>query len=329
MKRFIVVLLVIMLMASAVFAKEEVLIDFSTLTADDSGQNTATIMDYGNEAGTRYSDKEKAQMVSSLFIENWEVDLTSSSSTVLNDRYSYVKMVQIPDEAINFPGSVVMGVRIHFPDQSFNSYGFVKPPFDIPAYATHPNDPEASKGNQFNGYGVLKNVGVIKSVAINVKGMNFNQGLSVVLRNEEEEMINIDFGYLNFEGWKELVWENPNYIGEVRNREIKKHALYPRMSPSITFESINFYKDGMMEGGDFISYVKDITVAYDMAILEKVDAEINDEEVWGILADREEERRKNEIKRLGNLQVLRYIEQQKMHVDGDGVNTTGDAATPE
>jgi hypothetical protein len=49
----------------------------------------------------------------------------------------------------------------------------------------------------------------------------------------------------------------------------------------------------------------------------------------GILADREEERRKNEIKRLGNLQVLRYIEQQKMHVDGDGVNTTGDAATPE
>jgi len=329
MKRFIVVLLVLMLMASAVFAKEEVLIDFSTLTADDSGQNTATIMDYGDEAGTRYSEEEKAEMVSSLYIENWEVDLTSSSSTVTNNRNSYVKMVQVPDGAINFPGSTVMGIRIHFPEQSFNSYGFVKPPFDIPAYATHPNDAEASKGNQFNGYGVLKNVGVIKSVSLNVKGMNFDQGIAVVLKNENEESINVPFGYLNFEGWKELVWENPNYIVEVRNREIKKHALYPRMSPSLSFESINFYKDGMMEGGDFIAYVKDISVTYDMAILEKVDAEINDEEVWGILADREENRRKNEIKRLGNLQVLRYIEQQKMHVDGDGVKTTGDEETAE
>ena len=329
MKRFIVVLLVLMLMASAVFAKEEVLLDFSVLTADESGQNTATIMDYGSEAGTRYSDEEKSRMVSSLYIENWEVDLTSSSRTVMNDRLSYVKEVQIPEGAINFPGEKVIGVRIHFPEQSFNSYGFVRPPFDIPAYATHPNDPEASVGNQFNNYGVLKNVGVIKSVSLNIKGMNFDQGVAVVLMNESEESINVPFGYLNFEGWKELVWENPNYIAEVRNREMKKHALYPRMAPSLTFESINFYKDGMMEGGDFIAYVKDVSVAYDLAILENVDEEIDDEAVWGILADREEDRRKNEISRLGNLQVLRYIEQQKMHVDGDGVKTTGDEATAE
>jgi hypothetical protein len=328
MKRFVVVLLVLMLMASAVFAKEDILIDFSTLTADESGQNTATIMDYGREAGTRYSDEEKSRMVSSLYIENWEVDLTSSSQTVMNDRLSYVKEVKVPEEAINYPGDTVIGVRVHFPEQSFNSYGFVKPPFEIPAYATHPNDPEASVGNQFNGFGVLKNVGVIKSVAINVKGMNFDEGLAVVLRNEQEEQMNIPFGYLNFEGWKQLVWENPNYITEVRNREMKRNALYPTMAPSITFESINFYKDAMMNGGDFIAYVKDISVTYDMAILENVDVEIDDEAVWGILANREEERRKNEIKRLGNLQVLRYIEQQKMHVDGEGVKTTGDQPTP-
>ena len=84
----------------------------------------------------------------------------------------------------------------------------------------------------------------------------------------------------------------------------------------------------MFSGGDFIAYVKDISVTYDMAILENVDVEIDDEAVWGILADREEQRRKNEIKKLGNLQVLRYIEQQKMHVDGEGVKTTGDQPTP-
>ncbi|MDC7221357.1 MAG: flagellar filament outer layer protein FlaA [Spirochaetales bacterium] len=329
MKRFIVVLLVLTLMTSAVFAKEDILIDFSMLTADDTGQNPATIMDYGSEAGTRYSEDEKSKMVSSLYIENWEVELTSSSRTVLNDRLSYVKEVSVPEGAINFPGETVIGIRIHYPEQSFNSYGFVKPPFEIPAYATHPGDEEASVGNQFNGYGVLKNVGVIKSVSINVKGMNFDQGIAVVLRDEQEGRINVPFGYLNFEGWKELVWENPNYITEVRNREMRRSALYPTMAPSITFESIDFYKDAMMDGGDFIAYVKDISVAYDLAVLENVDEEIDDEAVWGILADREEERRKNEIKRLGNLQVLRYIEQQKMHVDGDGVTTSGDATTAE
>ncbi len=44
-----------------------------------------------------------------------------------------------------------------------------------------------------------------------------------------------------------------------------------------------------------------------------MDTDLNHEEVWGILAQREEERRNAELSRLGNLQVLRYLEEQKMH----------------
>ena len=132
MKRFVVVLLVLMLMASAVFAKEDILIDFSTLTADESGQNTATIMDYGSEAGTRYSDEEKSRMVSSLYIENWEVDLTSSSQTVMNDRLSYVKEVKVPEGAINYPGETVIGVRVHFPSRNSIPTVLLNPPLKFP-----------------------------------------------------------------------------------------------------------------------------------------------------------------------------------------------------
>jgi hypothetical protein len=323
MKKFIVILVVACLAYAGLFAKEETLINFADLTPGDSGQNEETLMDYSSEAGTRYSDVDKAQMQSSLMVENWEVKLTSSSESVVNNRYSYT--VEVPAGAED-EGNY-MGVRVHFPEGNFNSYAFVKPPFEIPAYATHPTDPEAAKGNQFNNMGVVKNVGVLKNVKINVYGMNFPVGLGIQLRAEDESVDYIPFTFLDFEGWKELVWENPNYVTEVRNREIQKHALYPRTAPSVTLDSIVFYKDGMVQGGDFITYVKDISVTFDQAILEDVDTDINHEDIWGILSEREEERRKAEISRLGNNQVLRFLEEQKMHKDTD---TTSDpaAATP-
>lgn len=311
MKKFIIVLLVASLAFAGLFAKEEVLIDFAELVAGDSGQHQPTLMDYSSEAGTRYSDADKAQMQTSLLIENWEVKLTSSSESVINNRYSYT--VEVP-AAAGDEGNY-MGIRVHFPEQNFNSYAFVQPPFQIPAFATHPTEEDAAAGSQFNNFGVVKNVGVLKEVAIEVYGMNFPVRLALQLRNEDETLSYLPFPFLDFEGWKELVWVNPNYVYEVRNREIRRQALYPRMAPSITLDSLVFYKDGMVEGGDFITYVKDIVVTFDQAVLEDVDTDIDHEAVWGILADREDERRRAELERLGNIQVLRFLEQQTMHQD--------------
>lgn len=329
MKRFFALMGVALFLFSSVFAEESVLIDFADLVDDYQGQNKATLMDFSSVAGTRYTDEEKAAMVTSLYIPNWEVKLSSSSRTVLNDSKSYVLAVTTGDQAAKFAGEQIMGVRIHFPLGSFNSNAVVKPPFEIPAYATSTVDQEAKRGDQFNGYGVVKNVGVLKSVKVDVLGRNFPMGLSVLLRDDNEQVQNIFMSYLDFDGWRELQWNNPNYITQVRNRELTTYPLYPRSTPAVTLEGILFSRDAQQEGGDFISYIKDIKVVYDLAVRADIDKDVNDESVWGILESRENSRRNAELKRLGNLQVLRYLEGKKMDSSAATATTgnTGDTAT--
>lgn len=321
MKRFVIFLAVSLLAISAAFSEESTLIDFNDLIDDYQGEHQGTLVDFSSVAGTRFTEEEKAAMNTSLYVPNWGVELSSSSRNVTNDRFSYVRAVTVNENATQFAGSQVMGIRVHFPVGTFNSYAWVAPPFEIPAYATSPVIEDAPKGDQFTGFGVVKNVGIIKSVKVNVFGMNFPMGLAVVLRDENEQTQQMPMGFVDFDGWRELTWNNPNYINEVRNRELRSFPLYPRSAPSVTLESIQFYRDSMIEGGDFISYVKDITVTYDLAVIQDVDSDLDHEGVWGILEQREEERRNAELRRLGNLQVLRFLEKQKMHTPAEEVGT--------
>jgi len=326
MKRFFALVGIAFFFVSSVFAEESVLIDFAELVDDYQGQNKATLMDFSSVAGTRYTDEEKAAMMTSLFIPNWEVRLSSSSRTVLNDSKSYVMAVTTGDEAAKFAGEQIMGVRVHFPLGTFNSNAIVRPPFEIPAYATSVVDEEAKRGDQFNGYGVVKNVGVLKTLKVNVLGRNFPMGLSILLRDDKEEVQTVFMSYLDFDGWRELQWTNPNYITQVRNRELNTYPLYPRNTPAVTLEGILFTRDAAQEGGDFISYIKDIKVIYDLAVREDIDKDVDDEAVWGILSDREESRRNAELKRLGNLQVLRYLEGKKMDTSAATAEDEAEAA---
>ena len=321
MKKILVFLAAILIVSGAAFAEESVLIDFNELLDDYQGEHQGTLVDFSSVAGTRFTEEEKAEMNTSLYVPNWDVVLSSSSRTVTNNRFSYVRVVTVGESAAQFAGNQVMGVRVHYPEGSFNSYAWVKPPFAIPAYATSPVIEDAPRGDQFTGFGVVKNVGVIKNIKVNVYGMNFPMGMAVVIIDEQEQTQQMPLGYLNFDGWRELTWQNPNYITEVRNRTIRQVPLYPRSAPSITLESLQFYRDAMQEGGDFIVYVKDIVVTYDQAVIQDVDTDLNHEEVWGILAQREEERRNAELNRLGNLQVLRYLEEKKMHQEPEGADT--------
>lgn len=321
MKKILVFLAAILIVSGAAFAEESVMIDFNELLDDYQGEHQGTLVDFSSVAGTRFTEEEKAEMNTSLYVPNWDVVLSSSSRTVTNNRFSYVRVVTVGESAAQFAGNQVMGVRVHYPEGSFNSYAWVKPPFEIPAYATSPVIEDAPRGDQFTGFGVVKNVGVIKNIKVNVYGMNFPMGMAVVIIDEQEQTQQMPLGYLNFDGWRELTWQNPNYITEVRNRTIRQVPLYPRSAPSITLESLQFYRDAMQEGGDFIVYVKDVVVTYDQAVIQDVDTDLNHEEVWGILAQREEERRNAELNRLGNLQVLRYLEEKKMHQEPEGADT--------
>jgi hypothetical protein len=72
------------------------------------------------------------------------------------------------------------------------------------------------------------------------------------------------------------------------------------------------YRDSMQEGGDIVTYMKDIEITYDLALLE-TQRDINDEAIWGILTERYEARKRAELRRVGDMQVLRSLEKEKMH----------------
>jgi hypothetical protein len=333
MKRlFIFVVVGFLLGGTALFADESVLIDFTKLGADQTvGANKAptenglTMIDYSTVAGASFSDEEKAAMKSSLALNNWQVTLASSARSVTNQSVTMTKEASTNASAKQFNGEdmaskKILGIRIHFPIEPFNSWAMITPPFDIPAYAdkdTFPNgkqtiaDADKGKGEKFNTYGVVKNVGVLKSLSITVYGANFPNGIGVVVSDQDGNEQTMFMDYLQFDGWRTLTWNNPNYVSDVRNRELRKFPLYPKGMPFVKLMGIVIYRDAAQEGGDFVTYIKDLKITYDKAIIDTT-RDINDEAIWGILQQRAEARRLAELKRLGNVQVLRFLEQQKM-----------------
>ncbi len=314
----------LLLMTGTAMGVEEVMIDFSNLTEDYQGENEATTIDFSDQASTNYTEEEKAQMKTSLAISNWEVQLASSSKTVENMSKSKVMPTVVSENSRRFPGETVLGVRIHFPQGDYNSWAKVVPPFEIPAYAT--NDTESQTGQQlnmetghkFDGYGVLKNVGTIKEVTMQILGRNFPHGVSVLIEDETGRERELFMQYVDHTGWKDAGWQNPNYITDVRNRELRTRPMYPKMAPMVKLLGILFYRDKEALGGDFVSYIKDISVVYDKAVMNEEDQEVDDEQVWGILAEREASRRNRELERLGEKMVLRMLEEKKMDSYGEG-----------
>ncbi len=308
MKRMFILVAIALLAAGAVFAEEAVLIDFSKLAADSEPnqdnvptQNQRTVMDYSNTAGGSFTAEQKAVMKTSLAIPNWDVVLASSSRSVTNQTKSYT--LEAPSKQFG----KVMGVRVHFPVETFNSWARIQPPFDIPAFEPQ----EGSKFTRFEeGYGVVKNVGVIKSIAVDAYGLNFPHGLSAILIDSTGREQVVFMGYLNYDGWGELRWDNPNYVTEVRNRELRIYPLYPKATPFVKFGGFLVQRDAAKDGGDFIAYFRDVKVIYDKAVLD-TDRDIQDEDLWHIVKDREDSRKNAEMERFGNVQVLRYLEGQK------------------
>ncbi len=333
MKRlFILAVVGLLLGGTALFADETTLIDFTKLGADTAlgtekvpSQNAATMIDYSDVAGASFTDADKALMKSSLALNNWQVTLASSARSVMNQSVTMTKQAVTtanakPFNGIDMANKTILGVRIHFPTEPFNSWAIIQPPYDIPAYQDKDSlqggklvvaDADKGQGTKFDGYGVVKNVGVLKSVSITVYGSNFPNGLGIVLGDQDNNEQTIFMDYLQFDGWRTLTWNNPNYISDVRNRELRKFPLYPNSVPFVKLIGIIVYRDAAQEGGDFVTYVHDISITYDKAILNPV-RDINDESIWGILQQRQDARRLAELKRLGNIQVLRFLEQQKM-----------------
>ncbi|MFW6312754.1 MAG: flagellar filament outer layer protein FlaA [Spirochaetota bacterium] len=328
MKR-IFILLVIAMVAVGAFAAENTLIDFTLLTSDvtvgegDSAreEHERTLVDFAEVAGASFTEEERGLMKSSLFIENWEVDLNSSAQNALTQANSEVRLARVREDAERFAGDPVLGARVSFPTEAWNAWAVIRPPFEIQAYADRTElggdgevvtiqGDDIERGDKFEGgYGVLKNVGVLKQIGLNVYGLNFPHSISVILQDENNERHEIVMGYLEFDGWRQLIWDNPNYIGDVRDRELQTYPLYPNLQPMMKLVGFRIYRDASNVGGDFVTYIRDVSLVYDEARLQLEEA-IPHDDLWGILDQREDERRRAELRRLGNQQVLRFIEQQ-------------------
>ncbi len=343
MKKTLVLSAAAMMLAGAAFAKESTLIDFSLLDADitvkmsenDQGdkpnENKRTVMDYSIAAGATYDQEQKDLMKTSLFIDEWEVELNSSARNVNSLALSQVKAAPVRENAkVPFAGQKVMGVRIVFPSLAANANAKIVPPFSIPAYEPlstaddngdrqpQTDEEKASGRTLFEAdsddtpaYGVVKNVGTIKSIATTTLGMNFPHGLYVLLGDVDGNHRRYFMGYLGFDGWKTLTWNNPEYISEVRTREIRVYPIYPRGLPFVKFEGFQITRDAAHVGDDFVGYFKDVKIIYDKAEL-TTERDIADEDLWGIITRKERARQNAEMTRFGNKQVNRYIERSKM-----------------
>ncbi len=335
-----------MLFGTSLFAKESTLIDFSLLDADitvkaegsdvELPQNKRTVIDYGKTAGATFDQEQKDLMKTSLYLGEWEVVLNSSARNVASLAQSQVVAAPVRENAkVPFAGQKVMGVHVLFPAGSVNSNAKIVPAFDIPAYEPlstaddngdrqpQTDEEKASGRTLFEAdddnspaYGVVKNVGTLKAIAVTTMGMNFPHSLYVLLRDADGVQRRYLMGNLGFDGWKTLRWDNPDYITEVRTREIRIYPIYPRGLPFVKFDGFQICRDASNVGSDFIGYFKDVKIIYDRAEL-TTERDIADEDLWGIVGRRETARQNFEMTRFGNKQLNRYIEKAKMATEQD------------
>jgi len=309
-------------------------------------QNRRTVMNYGAAAGATFTESQKSLMRTSLAIGNWEVVLNSSARNPTSLSLSKVVAAQVRDTkpmknaygeiedvdvTVPFHGEKVLGVRVVFPTSNVNANAMIVPPFEIPAYErmAYIDDEgniamnDEGKRVDENGdvittsttrfeekYGVVKNVGTLKSISVTTMGMNYPFALYVWLKDTDNVERRYYMGTLGFDGWKELQWDNPTYITDVRAREIRIYPIYPRGLPFVKFVGFQVVRDAAQAGGDFIGYFKDVKIIYDKAVL-TTERDIADEDLWNIVGDREASKQNYEMTRFGEKQVDRFLEYSK------------------
>lgn len=336
-KSFILLVISLVLLGGFAFSEKAVLIDFSTLepdiVADEDGNptvNKRTVMDFSKTTAIAFDDTQKALMRTSLALTDWEVKLNSSARVVANMQNSIIKYAPVVSGP--FEGLNVMGVRIVFPTAPVNSNARIEPAFDIPAFepmADIDENGEIVEGSEKPGvfrfrkqaddavgYGVIDNVGTIRSISISTYGYRYPHAVYVLLKDNDNVERRYYMGTLGFDGWKNLIWKNENYVSDIRNREIKVYPLYPRGLPFAKFSGLLITRDAAHDGGDFVGYFKDVSIIYDKAVA-STERDILDEDLWKIVTTQEEIRQAREMASFGSKQVNRFLEQENLAREED------------
>jgi len=228
-----------------------------------------------------------ANLPPELSIDKWRIKLSGYSDIPKCRNLSDLKIVKVDPTKLNtdIKFDKCLGARINFEFSHGNDWAQIYPLYPVSEFYAK------------EGEGILRNVGPIKSVSIWVSGRNYKNAIEVRMLDQDGKYKSINFGNLYFKGWKKLTWENPNYIKELKKRDLVKPHLYPQYEPYLKFESLVIYKSPMEYGGDFVTYVKDIRVEYEPAIT-RYEGAVDDEAEWKILETNAELKRELEEKQL-------------------------------
>lgn len=224
----------------------------------------------------------------------WRIRLSGLSDNPTSRKLSDLKMVAVNAGEVNDPAkeeniSKALGVRIHFAQGYNNDWAQIRTEDPINAFRIKEEE----------GMGVLRNVGPIRKISLMVRGLNYMHSIELRMVDQDGKYKTVNFGAMYFNGWRRLVWVNPDYIGDRRKREVTKLHLYPAEPPLLKFDSLVVYKSPTERGGDFVFYVTDAKVEFEPYITKEI-KDIDNEAVWGI--HEEEARRREE-----HIDLLRFL----------------------
>ncbi len=209
-----------------------------------------------------------------MAVSNWIVEVRSSGLRIPN----IIKSQCLPVNS-KLQKQSVMGVRINFPETRQNDRAYIRPQFEFHVYD--------KKGNFTNlSNGIVANVGLIKDMSVWVKGRNYPFDFAVRMIDQDSKAHEFFFGNLFFDNWRKLTWVNPNYIDQVKDRVIIRKPMYPKDLPFLKFSSFVVYRNMDQIGGDFVLYIKNLTMRYERHATSILEDDIDDEEVWKILQQR-------------------------------------------
>jgi len=308
---------ILFLMSSVSFsAIKKTLIDFTTFE-----QNIAGVIEKDNQIHdqmmsdsanvsrnlTNYGFPQVKFTGDDWKLFQWKIILTSSSSTIRNNVLSYTTNAK----SKRFNGDV-LGARIHFIQGRFLSWAMIQPPFQFfPYYDNGKNVNENDSGEENSlVMGILMNVGQVKSISSWVHGLNYQMQTAIRIRDREERTQDYFLGSLYFDGWRKLVWVNPEYTDNVQDRVLQRLPLYPKSFPYISFDSLIVYKPEVERGGDFVVYYKDVEVEFDRAVIRE-EMDIDDEGIWGILQRERLDKRVHDLKTIGEKLYLLQQERRR------------------
>lgn len=231
-----------------------------------------------------FAKLDDANVNSEIKFSKWNIHLSGLSDNPTSRRLSELKMVPVTAAQINKDANETfdkcLGIRINFSTGYNNDWAQIKTEDPLSGFKL--------RGTE--AMGLLENVGPVKSVSLMVRGMNYMHSIEIRMVDQDGLYKSVNFGGLYFNGWKRIVWDNPDFIADRKKRDIIKVHLYPTEKPQLKFDSIVLYKAPNERGGDFVCYVKDVKVNYEPYFTREVN-DIDNEAVWGIQKQRDDDKK--------------------------------------